>query len=174
VLGALLVLAALIAATSATGVIGAATSPSSTASATSTKAGPKAPRPNVVMIVLDDFSVDLTQTLRTARWFRRNGATYANAFVVDSLCCVSRASTFTGQYPHQTGVLTNTADPLSPARPPRRLRRLPLLRQRAAFDGRVAATFGGAHGLRRQVPQSVREPQRGAAPRASPGGPISG
>jgi N-acetylglucosamine-6-sulfatase len=117
VLGALLVLAALIAATSATGVIGAATSPSSTASATSTKAGPKAPRPNVVMIVLDDFSVDLTQTLRTARWFRRNGATYANAFVVDSLCCVSRASTFTGQYPHQTGVLTNTADPYRPRDP---------------------------------------------------------
>src|SRR3546814_9468840 len=36
------------------------------------------------------------------------GATYDNAFVVDSLCCPSRASIFTGQAPHQTGVLTNT------------------------------------------------------------------
>ena len=33
------------------------------------------------------------------------------------LCCVSRASTFTGQYPHQTGVRTNVADPTDPADP---------------------------------------------------------
>src|SRR5262249_43377614 len=28
----------------------------------------------------------------------------------DSLCCVSRAATFTGQYPHQTGVFTNSSN----------------------------------------------------------------
>ena len=39
----------------------------------------------------------------------RKGASYPHSFVVDSLCCVSRTSLFTGQYPHQTGVRTNTA-----------------------------------------------------------------
>ncbi|MGH3335500.1 MAG: sulfatase-like hydrolase/transferase, partial [Nocardioides sp.] len=32
---------------------------------------------------------------------------YSHAFVVDSFCCPSRSSLMTGQYPHQTGVLTN-------------------------------------------------------------------
>ncbi len=40
---------------------------------------------------------------------KRAGASYSHAFVVDSLCCVSRSSLFTGQYPHQTGVRTNTS-----------------------------------------------------------------
>lgn len=68
-------------------------------------------RPNIVLVVLDDFSTDLLQTLHSARTMRARGATYPHSFVVDSLCCVSRASTFTGQYPHQTGVRTNVADP---------------------------------------------------------------
>ena len=80
-----------------------------------TVAAPK--RPNVVLVVLDDFSMDLLQTLRSARTMRARGASYPHAFVVDSLCCVSRASTFTGQYPHQTGVRTNVADPTDPADP---------------------------------------------------------
>ena len=66
-------------------------------------------RPNIVLVLMDDFSMDLVQTLRAARDMRRRGADYSHAFVVDSLCCVSRASLFTGQYPHQTGVLTNTS-----------------------------------------------------------------
>jgi arylsulfatase A-like enzyme len=46
---------------------------------------------------------------------RTDGAYYENAFVIDSLCCPSRAALFTGQTPHQTGVLTNTAnDPTNP------------------------------------------------------------
>ena len=80
-----------------------------------TVAAPK--RPNIVLVVLDDFSMDLLQTLRSARAMRARGASYPHAFVVDSLCCVSRASTFTGQYPHQTGVRTNVADPTDPADP---------------------------------------------------------
>src|SRR5690606_14179361 len=41
---------------------------------------------------------------------KRKGARYRHAFVVDSLCCVSRSSFLTGQYPRQTGVLTNTSN----------------------------------------------------------------
>lgn len=69
----------------------------------------RAQRPNIVMVLMDDFSMDLVQTMRSMRQMKRAGASYSHAFVVDSLCCVSRASLFTGQYPHQTGVRTNTS-----------------------------------------------------------------
>jgi len=66
---------------------------------------------------MDDFSLDLLQTMRNAERMREEGASYSHAYVVDSLCCVSRASIFTGQYPHQTGVLTNTANTPNPVGP---------------------------------------------------------
>jgi arylsulfatase A-like enzyme len=86
----------------------ATTSPAN-APATATAPLP-AKRPNIVLVLMDDFSIDLLQTMRSAREMARRGASYDHAFVVDSLCCVSRSSTFTGQYPHQTGVLTNTSN----------------------------------------------------------------
>jgi N-acetylglucosamine-6-sulfatase len=67
-------------------------------------------RPNIVLVLLDDVSMDLVPTMRNVRRMQRRGAAYSHSFVVDSLCCVSRASLLTGQYPHQTGVLTNTAN----------------------------------------------------------------
>jgi N-acetylglucosamine-6-sulfatase len=70
----------------------------------------KAPRPNVVVVMMDDFSMDLVQTMRSARQMKRAGASYRHSYVVDSLCCVSRSSFFTGQYPRQTGVHTNTSN----------------------------------------------------------------
>jgi arylsulfatase A-like enzyme len=74
-------------------------------------------RPNIVLVLMDDFSMDLLRTMRSARYMARRGASYDNAFVVDSLCCVSRSATFTGQYPHQTGVLTNTSNLPNPRGP---------------------------------------------------------
>lgn len=67
-------------------------------------------RPNIVLVLMDDFSLELLRTMPEALRMRREGATYANAFVVDSLCCPSRTSLLTGRYPHQTGVRTNTAN----------------------------------------------------------------
>lgn len=66
------------------------------------------PRPDIVMVLTDDFSLELLATMPQARKLQREGATYRNAHVVDSLCCPSRAAIFTGQAPHQTGVLINT------------------------------------------------------------------
>lgn len=81
------------------------------------KRAERSTQPNIVLIVFDDLSMDLVPTLRSVKTMRRQGASYPHSFVVDSLCCVSRASTFTGQYPHQTGVRTNVADPANPADP---------------------------------------------------------
>ena len=36
------------------------------------------------------------------------GSTMSRYYVVDSLCCPSRAAIFTGEYPHDDGVFTNT------------------------------------------------------------------
>ena len=38
---------------------------------------------------------------------RSRGTTFTNYVVTDSLCCPSRASIFTGCYPHNTGIFTN-------------------------------------------------------------------
>jgi arylsulfatase A-like enzyme len=38
---------------------------------------------------------------------QREGMTFDRYFVTNSLCCPSRASIFSGQYPHSSGVLTN-------------------------------------------------------------------
>ncbi|MFL6004403.1 MAG: sulfatase-like hydrolase/transferase [Nocardioides sp.] len=64
-------------------------------------------RPNIVLVLMDDFSMDLLPTMRSAAIMQRGGAFYSHAFVADSFCCPSRAALMTGQYPHQTGVLTN-------------------------------------------------------------------
>ena len=72
-------------------------------------------RPDMVLILMDDFSLELLATMPQAQRMQAEGATYDNAFVIDSLCCSSRAALLTGQTPHQTGVRTNTPnDPVNP------------------------------------------------------------
>ncbi|WP_193608825.1 sulfatase-like hydrolase/transferase [Nocardioides lijunqiniae] len=83
--------------------------PSTTPSAVPHTVPPAPPgRPDIVLILMDDFSLELLDTMPEAQRMVAEGATYDNAFVVNSLCCPSRASILTGQMPHQTGVLTNT------------------------------------------------------------------
>jgi len=72
-------------------------------------------RPSIVMVLMDDASYELLATMPQGRRMAAEGASYENAHVVDSLCCPSRTSILTGRPPHQTGVLTNTAnDPHDP------------------------------------------------------------
>src|SRR3954451_3729832 len=70
---------------------------------------PAAARPNVVFILTDDLSWNLVRFMPHVRQMQRDGMTFTNYFVTDSLCCPSRASIFTGRYPHNHGVLTNTS-----------------------------------------------------------------
>ncbi len=74
--------------------------------------GAKPARPNIVFVLTDDL--DLTSyTANPARFpqvnalLTRQGTTFSNAFVTDSLCCPSRASILRGQYVHDHGVLDN-------------------------------------------------------------------
>src|SRR3954470_23631746 len=69
----------------------------------------RAARPNIVLVMTDDQSTDLVPYMPQVLRMQREGATFSRYFVTDSLCCPSRASMLTGRYPHDTGVLNNTA-----------------------------------------------------------------
>ncbi len=65
-------------------------------------------RPNIVFILTDDLSLNLVQYMPHVLKMQKDGVTFANYFVTDSLCCPSRSSIFTGRFPHDTGIFTNT------------------------------------------------------------------
>src|SRR5262249_55732778 len=65
-------------------------------------------RPNIVVIMADDMRADdLRWMPATRRLLGSAGATFANSFASQPLCCPSRATFLTGQYAHNTGVLGN-------------------------------------------------------------------
>ncbi len=65
-------------------------------------------RPNIVLIVTDDQRWDTLVAMPSLlREVAGRGVSFSNAFVVNPLCCPSRASILTGQYSHTTGVYTN-------------------------------------------------------------------
>ncbi len=72
----------------------------------------QAQRPNIVMIYTDDLDATLLdanlQLFPNYRSLVEHGTTFRNSFVVDSLCCPSRATMLRGQYDHNTGVLGNS------------------------------------------------------------------
>jgi N-acetylglucosamine-6-sulfatase len=66
--------------------------------------------PTIVLIVTDDQRFDSLWAMPNVRDdLVSHGVTFSNAFVVNSLCCPSRASILTGRYSHSTGVYTNGA-----------------------------------------------------------------
>ncbi|TYB59075.1 sulfatase [Nonomuraea sp. PA05] len=64
-------------------------------------------RPNIIFFLVDDMSADLLPYMDVVSGLAKNGATFSDYYVSNSLCCPSRASMFTGQFPHNTGVATN-------------------------------------------------------------------
>ena len=74
--------------------------------------------------------------------------TFNNYFVSDSLCCPSRSSIFTGDFPHDTGVFTN-------AGPDRRLQGVLHPRRREPLVQHRPAARRVPHGDDGQVPQRL-------------------
>nr|WP_269810262.1 sulfatase [Kineosporia rhizophila] len=62
------------------------------------------------MVLVDDMSMNLMQYMPSLTTMQQEGTTFSNYFVTDSLCCPSRASIFTGRYPHNTGIYRNVGD----------------------------------------------------------------
>src|SRR4029077_19733834 len=61
-------------------------------------------QPNIVFVLADDLAINLLQYMPHVLQMQKDGVTFANYFVTDSLCCPSRSSIFTGRYPHNTGI----------------------------------------------------------------------
>jgi N-acetylglucosamine-6-sulfatase len=67
-------------------------------------------RPNVVMIMTDDQTVESMRVMPNVKSLLADrGVTFDNSFVSYSLCCPSRATYLTGQYAHNHGVWGNSA-----------------------------------------------------------------
>jgi N-acetylglucosamine-6-sulfatase len=65
-------------------------------------------RPNFVFVLMDDLAQNLVSHMPHVQALARAGSTMSQYYVVDSLCCPSRSAIFTGEYPHDNGVFTNT------------------------------------------------------------------
>ena len=69
-----------------------------------------AKRPNIVFVVTDDLAWNLVQYMPHVLQMQREGVTFSNYFVTNSLCCPSRSSILTGRYPHSTGIFRNVGE----------------------------------------------------------------
>ncbi|MGR3932220.1 sulfatase family protein [Streptomyces sp. BRA346] len=79
-------------------------------SPTADDASGSAKKPNIVYVLTDDLDWNLVKYMPHVRQMQDKGATFTNYFATDSLCCPARTSLLTGQYPHNTGVFTNSGD----------------------------------------------------------------
>ncbi len=69
---------------------------------------PKRSRPNIIVLMTDDQTVESMRVMRNVKALIANqGATFTNAIASYALCCPSRATFLTGQYAHNHRVLTN-------------------------------------------------------------------
>ena len=74
---------------------------------TAGQASAGAKKPNIIFVLTDDLATNLVQYMPHVQQMQQQGTTFSNYFVTDSLCCPSRSTTFTGEFPHDTGVFRN-------------------------------------------------------------------
>lgn len=79
-----------------------------TSGTVSLPSGPYSKKPNIVFVLTDDLDSSLVQYMPHVIALEKAGMHFTNYTVADSLCCPSRASIFTGMFPHDTHVFTNT------------------------------------------------------------------
>jgi N-acetylglucosamine-6-sulfatase len=71
-------------------------------------AGVAGERPNILLILTDDADLTLLPKMpEIEEHLVRKGTTFPNAFAPFATCCPSRATILRGQYPHNTGVISN-------------------------------------------------------------------
>ncbi len=83
-------------------------------------------RPNILLLMTDQQSADAMSCRIGDRYLHTpamdglaaEGTLMSRAYCANPLCMPSRTSTFTGRYPHQTGVLANERNSLDAARFP--------------------------------------------------------
>ena len=101
--------AGLTACTSSSGKSESQNSPSPAAnSASAAGSSTTGVRPNIVFVLTDDLAWNLVSHMPHVVALQKSGTTMSNYYVVDSLCCPSRSAIFTGEYPHDDGVFTNS------------------------------------------------------------------
>jgi len=65
-------------------------------------------KPDFIFILTDDLDVKSVEFMpRLKALLTKQGTTFSDFFVTDSICCPSRASFLRGEYPHNHQVLTN-------------------------------------------------------------------
>jgi arylsulfatase A-like enzyme len=74
-------------------------------------------RPNIILIMVDDLdsgslasAVEAGFLPHLSELLIQEGTSFANSYVTLSLCCPSRATSLTGQYPHNHGVIRNSGE----------------------------------------------------------------
>ncbi len=65
-------------------------------------------KPNIIFVLTDDYASNLVDFMPNLKAMQKEGVTFGNYYVSNSLCCPSRSSIFTGMLPHNSGVRTNT------------------------------------------------------------------
>jgi len=98
---------ALVAVVVLAGVIFAVTRPGAPRHRVSRPVATLPARPDIVFVLTDDLSMNLLRFMPHVLSMEREGLSFENYYVSDSLCCPSRASIFTGDFPHDTGVFSN-------------------------------------------------------------------
>ncbi len=67
-----------------------------------------AAKPNVVVVMTDDQTLEQMSALpETRKLIGTQGVKFKRYYVTDPLCCPSRATFLTGQYAHNTGVISD-------------------------------------------------------------------
>ena len=89
-------------------VLSSVLAPTSGVEAKKQRGKPKQTRPNIVLVMTDDQTVESMRAMPIVeRRLADAGVTFSNSFVSFPLCCPSRATLLTGQYPDNHGVRTN-------------------------------------------------------------------
>jgi N-acetylglucosamine-6-sulfatase len=102
-------------------------------------------QPNVVVVMTDDQRADTIRHMPNLWALAREGTKFTRHYAVQPLCCPSRASFLTGQYPHNHGVIDNF--PERPVVDALERRALPVVMQEAGYHTGFFGKYLNPYGL---------------------------